>query len=68
MRCVEVLVREDRPLSQAVAERTGVRHESPQVICLVGGHPAAHASHREITGEALRRMLPERPPAGKGTR
>jgi bacillithiol system protein YtxJ len=53
-----VLVREDRALSLAVAERTGVRHESPQVICLVGGRASAHASHRDITRETLRRMLP----------
>ena len=51
-------MREDRPLSLAVAERTGVRHESPQVICLVAGRAAAHASHRDITRESLRRMLP----------
>jgi hypothetical protein len=58
VRCVEVLVREDRPLSLTVAERTGVRHESPQVICLINGRAAAHLSHRGITGEALHRMVP----------
>ena len=52
-----MLVREDRPLSLAVADRTGVRHESPQVICLLSGKAAAHASHREITRESLRRMV-----------
>jgi bacillithiol system protein YtxJ len=53
-----VLVREDRPLALAVAERTGVTHESPQAICLVGGKAVRHASHHEITAERLRRMLP----------
>jgi bacillithiol system protein YtxJ len=57
---VEVLVREDRALSQAIAERTGVRHESPQVICLVGGRAVAHASHYDITVERLGGMLPPR--------
>jgi bacillithiol system protein YtxJ len=52
-----VLVREDRPLSLAVAERSGVRHESPQVICLVGGKAVKHASHHEITVAQLKRML-----------
>ena len=55
---MEVLVQEDRPLSLVVAERTGVRHESPQVICLVGGRAAGRASHREITAATLSRMLP----------
>lgn len=58
MRCVEVLVREDRPLSLALAERTGVAHESPQVICLAGRRAVAHTSHHDITAERLRGMLP----------
>jgi bacillithiol system protein YtxJ len=58
--CCEVFVREDRPLSQAVAERTGVRHESPQVICLVGGRAVRHLSHREVTVAALREMIPSK--------
>jgi bacillithiol system protein YtxJ len=49
-----VLVREDRPLSLAVAERTGVAHESPQVILLSGGRACWHASHRAVTAAALR--------------
>lgn len=53
-----MLVREDRPLSLAIAERTGVQHESPQVICLVGGKAVRHASHYEITAAALKRLLP----------
>ncbi len=51
-------MRENRPLSLAVAERTGVPHESPQVICLVGGKAVAHASHRDVTLPALKTMLP----------
>lgn len=56
-RCVEVLVREDRPLSLVVEEQTGVPHQSPQVICLVGGRAVAQASHSDITVERLGRML-----------
>lgn len=51
-------MREDRPLSLVVEEQTGVPHESPQVICLVGGRAVAQASHYDITAERLGRMLP----------
>jgi bacillithiol system protein YtxJ len=52
-----VLVREDRPLSLAIAERTGVSHESPQVICLVGGQAVRHLSHYDINAAELKGML-----------
>jgi bacillithiol system protein YtxJ len=41
-----------------VAERTGVAHESPQVICFVGGKAVSHASHYDITLAELKRMPP----------
>lgn len=50
-------MREDRPLSLAVAERTGVAHQSPQVICLSGGRAVGHASHYDITAAELARLL-----------
>jgi bacillithiol system protein YtxJ len=37
-------------LKRAVAERTGVRHQSPQAIILRDGLPIWHASHHEISG------------------
>ena len=40
-------------LSQAVAERTGVRHESPQALLIRDGKAAWTASHWSITAEAL---------------
>ena len=40
-------------LSSAIAERTGIRHESPQVIVLKGGHPTWNASHFAITAGAV---------------
>lgn len=55
-----MLVREDRPLSLAVAERTGVLHASPQVICFVGQKAVGHASHYDITTAALKGMLAPR--------
>ncbi len=43
-----------RPLSQALAARLGVRHESPQVILLHAGIAAWHASHSAVTADAIR--------------
>ncbi|NIR34599.1 MAG: bacillithiol system redox-active protein YtxJ, partial [Actinobacteria bacterium] len=34
-----------RPVSNAVAEKTGVRHESPQALLLRGGEAVWHESH-----------------------
>ncbi|MBI4604837.1 MAG: bacillithiol system redox-active protein YtxJ [Planctomycetes bacterium] len=48
-----VLVVESRPASNAVAERLGVPHASPQAILLRDGAVAWTASHWEITAEAL---------------
>jgi bacillithiol system protein YtxJ len=47
-------VRGQRALSQAVAARTGVTHESPQALLLRHGAVAWHASHGEITRASLR--------------
>lgn len=49
-----VLVVEHRPVSNAVAEDTGVKHESPQVLLLKSGVPVWTTSHRQITAAALR--------------
>jgi bacillithiol system protein YtxJ len=58
-----------RALSKYVAERTGIRHESPQAILFKDGEPVWHASHFRITGtavaEALERLADlSSPPAG----
>lgn len=42
-----------RPLSQAVAEATGVRHQSPQVLLLRDGQAVWHTSHGRIKADAL---------------
>lgn len=50
-------IQHSRPVSTAVAERTGVRHESPQALLLHGGKVVWHASHSGIhvgsLGEAV---------------
>ncbi len=42
-----------RPLSREIAARTGVTHESPQIILLRQGAPVWNASHFQITAETL---------------
>jgi bacillithiol system protein YtxJ len=46
-----VEVQNARELSREIAERTGVRHESPQVIILRHGKPVWNASHWKIKKE-----------------
>ena len=46
-------VRRAHGLSRAIEERTGVRHESPQVIVLCQGRAVWSASHYAITARAV---------------
>jgi bacillithiol system protein YtxJ len=43
----------DRAVARSIAERCGVRHESPQAILFEAGRPVWHASHGAITLGAL---------------
>lgn len=52
-----VYVVEDRPVSNAVAERTQVKHESPQALLVKDSAVRWHASHWDITVDALERAL-----------
>lgn len=66
---IEVI--EQRALSDAAAERLGVRHESPQAFVLERGGVRWHGSHDEITAEALERETadaahPSAAPVGQG--
>lgn len=54
-----VHVVEQRDLSQSVAERTAVRHESPQAIVLMNGGVVWSDSHEGVTLDALQAFLPE---------
>ncbi len=60
-----VRVVEERPVSQAVAARLGVRHESPQALLVRDGRVLWQASHYAITRDALRAAAREAagPPA-----
>ncbi len=44
-----IIVQRARAVSTALAERTGVRHESPQAIILKNGEVVYHASHYDVT-------------------
>lgn len=47
----------DRPLSQALAARFRVHHESPQLLLLVDGKVAWHTSHYGVNAAALERAV-----------
>lgn len=50
-------VRTDRPVSNAIARRFGVRHESPQVLVVGGERVRWHASHHRVTASAVRAAI-----------
>jgi bacillithiol system protein YtxJ len=50
-------VQKHRPLSNQIAEQTGVRHESPQILVLRRGKVVSHTSHGGITVDYLKEVL-----------
>ncbi|WNC13278.1 bacillithiol system redox-active protein YtxJ [Brevibacillus brevis] len=48
-----IFVIEDRPVSNAVAERFAIKHESPQIFLLEEGQVKWHTSHWKITKDAI---------------
>lgn len=52
-------VRESRPVSNAIEELYGVKHESPQILLIKNGDAVWNTSHDEITAEALMAALEE---------
>lgn len=59
--CGAVLVIENRKLSNAIAERFGVRHESPQALLIQNGCVVWHASHWSITSDSLEQAVTQCP-------
>jgi bacillithiol system protein YtxJ len=53
---VLIEVQRARAVSNALAERTGVRHQSPQVLLLREARVAWHASHYQISVSALKQV------------
>lgn len=52
-----VVVQTARDVSQEVAAKTGVRHESPQAIVLENGKPVYHAAHYDISADDVNAKL-----------
>jgi bacillithiol system protein YtxJ len=48
---------EHRDVSNAIAQRLGIRHESPQAIVLKDGKPVAVLNHRAIRADAVVKAL-----------
>jgi bacillithiol system protein YtxJ len=52
-----LFVQEARPLSNYIAETFGVKHESPQALLFENGSVVWHASHWNITYDALKKQV-----------
>jgi len=50
-------VQQNRELSALIAEETGIRHETPQVILFRNGEAAWSASHGAVTLTAMKAAL-----------
>jgi len=57
--CREVLVVEQRPLSQHIAQQTDVAHQSPQALLFSNGKVVWNASHFSISADGLRKAYNE---------
>ncbi|MBM7585010.1 bacillithiol system protein YtxJ [Bacillus pakistanensis] len=49
-------VQESRSLSNYIAEKFGIKHESPQAFLFIDGKPGWTASHWNITQKALKQL------------
>jgi len=54
-----ITVQTHRPVSDAVSQRLGLRHETPQAILLRDGKVIWNASHFRITATQLDQALPK---------
>lgn len=52
-----VIMQTARSISTEIAEKTGIRHESPQAIVVKNGKPVYHASHFDVTAEDVEKSL-----------
>jgi len=51
------LVVESRPVSNAIAETLGIRHESPQLLLVSGRAATWHTSHGNIRAERVHQAV-----------
>ena len=59
-------VAREKDLSHEIADRTGVKHESPQVLVIRDGHAVWSASHYDITHDAIAQAMVQAQEAGSG--
>lgn len=52
-----VVVQESRLVSDAIAEKTDIKHESPQTIVVRNGNPIYHSSHYDISARDIMKAL-----------
>ena len=52
-----VIMQQARNVSDEIAKRTGIRHESPQAIVLKNGEVVYHASHYDVTANDVNAKL-----------
>lgn len=55
-----VIVQTNRDVSSAIAEKTGVPHQTPQALIIRNGEAVYHASHYAVTPGALAAELENR--------
>ncbi len=54
-----IVVQQARALSDEIEARTGLRHESPQIIVLSQGKPVFHQTHWRIKADAVAQAVKE---------
>jgi bacillithiol system protein YtxJ len=52
-----IVVQRARDVSNAVTEKTGIRHESPQAFVVKNGEVIYHASHYDVMASDVEKML-----------
>ncbi len=55
--CLMLRVIEERSISDWVARTLGVKHESPQILVVSAGRVVWHASHYDLTKDAMQNVL-----------
>ena len=57
-----ITVQAARPLSNLIADRLGIPHQSPQALLVRNGKAVWHKSHHNITFESLSKAIQENAP------
>jgi len=52
-----IIIQHSRSVSSALADKTSIRHESPQAIVIKDGKPVYHASHYDVTASDVEESL-----------